>query len=84
MYNGAYAQILAEIFPTVSRYTGVAFSYNLGVAVLGGFTPFIVTHLISSLHTPLAPIYWLLPLIVIPIILTAVLYKETKGIELGA
>ncbi|MGC8543500.1 MAG: MFS transporter [Vulcanisaeta sp.] len=83
VYNGAYAQMLAEVFPTVSRYTGVAFSYNLGVAILGGFTPFIVTYLISSLHTPLAPIYWLLPLIVIPIILMAVLYKETKGIELG-
>jgi MHS family proline/betaine transporter-like MFS transporter len=84
VYNGAYGQMLAEIFPTVSRYTGVAFSYNLGVAILGGFTPFIVTYLISALHTPLAPIYWLFPLILIALILTAVLYKETKGIDLMA
>lgn len=83
VYNGAYGQMLAEIFPTTSRYTGVAFSYNLGVAILGGFTPFIVTYLIASLHTPLAPIYWLFPLIVIPIILTAIFYRETKGIDLG-
>ncbi|GAB6946023.1 hypothetical protein JCM16161A_01530 [Vulcanisaeta sp. JCM 16161] len=83
IYNGAYGQMLAEIFPTVSRYTGVAFSYNLGVAILGGFTPFIVTYLIATLKTPLAPIYWLFPLIVIPIILVALLYKETKGIDLS-
>lgn len=84
VYNGAYGQMLAEIFPTVSRYTGVAFSYNLGVAILGGFTPFIVTYLIATLKTPLAPIYWLFPLIVIPIILVALFYKETKGIDLSS
>lgn len=84
IYNGAYAQMMAEIFPTNIRYTGIAFSYNVGVGILGGFTPFILTFLIGITHDVLAPIWWLMPLIIIPIILTILWYKETCGIDLGA
>jgi len=83
IYNGSYGQMMSELFPTSFRYTGIAFSYNLGVGILGGFTPFIATWLISVTHSSLAIIYWILPLIIIPIIMVLLWYKETKGMELS-
>lgn len=44
-----------RLFPTQDRYTGVSFSYSLGVGVMGGLTPLILTMAIeyhSALFTP--------------------------------
>ena len=35
----------ATLFPPEVRISGVAFSYNLGIACLGGIAPFIFTYL---------------------------------------
>ncbi|MEM0099202.1 MAG: MFS transporter [Thermoplasmata archaeon] len=83
IYNGTYGQMMAEIFPTNMRYTGIALSYNLGVGIIGGFTPFILTYLITVTHNTLAPLYWLIPLIIVPIIMIFIWYKETKGKDLA-
>ncbi len=81
IWNGPYATVLSEMFPTSVRYTAVSFSYNFAVGIFGGFSPFVVTYLIAVTHNKLAPVYWLIPCLVLSLI-AVLLYKETKGINL--
>jgi MHS family proline/betaine transporter-like MFS transporter len=44
-----------RLFPAQDRYTGISFSYSLGVGVMGGLTPLILTMAVeyhSGLFTP--------------------------------
>jgi MFS transporter, MHS family, proline/betaine transporter len=59
-YSGALPALLAEIFPTRTRVTGMALSYNIGVPLFGGFAPFIVQWLIEQTGSKLAPSYYLI------------------------
>jgi MHS family proline/betaine transporter-like MFS transporter len=58
VYAGAWGTALADLFPVGIRTTGMTISYNLGVAVFGGFAPLIVTWLIATTGSPLAPAYY--------------------------
>lgn len=82
-WNGPYAAVISEIFPTSVRYTAVSFSYNFAVGIFGGFSPLIVTYLIATTHDKLAPVYWLIPLLLASLV-AVLLCKETKGIELDS
>jgi MHS family proline/betaine transporter-like MFS transporter len=55
MYSGPVMSVLAELFPTGLRATAVGLAYNLTAAVIGGFTPFIVTWLMAATGDPRAP-----------------------------
>ncbi|HEY5209926.1 MAG TPA: MFS transporter [Stellaceae bacterium] len=52
--------MLAELFPTRVRNTGLAVSYNIAVAIFGGFGQFIVAWLIIRTGDVLAPAYYVL------------------------
>jgi MHS family proline/betaine transporter-like MFS transporter len=52
--------LLAEIFPTGTRSTGLALSYNLAVTLFGGFAPLIATSLIAATGDKLAPSYYVM------------------------
>jgi MHS family proline/betaine transporter-like MFS transporter len=68
-YFGPMGALMANLFPAETRATGMAVGYNIGVAVFGGFTPFIATWLIATTGSPLAPSFW--------VMLTAVLSLGT-------
>ncbi len=57
---GPIAALLAEIFPTNTRSTGLALSYNLSVTLFGGFAPLIATSLIYQTGDKLAPSYYVI------------------------
>ncbi|MCR2052291.1 MFS transporter [Actinomyces bowdenii] len=57
--DGTLATFLAESFPTEVRYSGFALSFNGANALLGGTTPYIVTWLIKTTGSPLAPAVYL-------------------------
>jgi MHS family proline/betaine transporter-like MFS transporter len=57
-YFGPLPALLAEMFPTNIRSTGMSVSYNIGVTVFGGFAPLILTWLIASTGSLLAPSYY--------------------------
>jgi MHS family proline/betaine transporter-like MFS transporter len=59
-FAGSMAAALVELFPTHTRYTGMAIGYNLCVALMGGTTPLIATGLISLTGNELAPAYYLM------------------------
>lgn len=59
-YMGGLAALMVELFPTRMRTTGLSISYSLGVAIFGGFAPFINAWLISLTHDKLAPSFYLM------------------------
>lgn len=47
IYTAPATAVLAELYPTHVRATGVSLTYSLGVALFGGFTPYFITQIIS-------------------------------------
>ncbi len=48
LISGVYTAVLAELFPTYIRYSGVALCYNLGFAICGGLTPVVLQYFNQS------------------------------------
>jgi MFS transporter, MHS family, proline/betaine transporter len=65
---GPISALLAEIFPTGTRGTGLALSYNLSVTIFGGFAPLIVTAMIAATGNKLSPSFYVMATSVISII----------------
>ncbi len=59
-FSAALPALMAEIFPTRTRSTGMNISYNLGVTLFGGFAPFWIETLIAATHTAIAPSFFLM------------------------
>ncbi len=57
---GAISTALAEQFPVRQRSTGLALSYNIAVMLFGGFAQLIVTWLIATTGSPLAPAFYVM------------------------
>lgn len=60
LYSGSAPALMAELFPTRSRSRLSSISYALGVAIFGGFAPFIADWLIRTVGSPLAPTAYLI------------------------
>jgi MHS family proline/betaine transporter-like MFS transporter len=60
LYTGVIPSILAEMFPTRVRYTGLSVSYGFAVVLFGGFAPLISTWLVEISGYPLAPAFYIM------------------------
>jgi MHS family proline/betaine transporter-like MFS transporter len=60
LFAGCMAATLVELFPTRTRYTGVAIGYNVGQTLLGGTAPLVGTALIQLTGSDLAPAFYLM------------------------
>jgi MHS family proline/betaine transporter-like MFS transporter len=60
LYTGTIPSILAEMFPTPVRYTGLSVSYGFAVVLFGGFAPLIATWLVAATGNPLAPAFYIM------------------------
>lgn len=69
---------MSDLFPTEVRYSGLSVAYSTAVSIFGGFTPLILTALISATGSQLAPGVYLAGTAVISLI-AAVLVRETGG-----
>jgi nitrate/nitrite transporter NarK len=58
--SGPHPGMLTQLFPTATRSTGVALSYNIAVTLFGGLAPLTVTTLISVTGSNLVPAYYLI------------------------
>lgn len=56
---GPFAAMAAALFPTGVRATGLSLSSNLTAALLGGFTPFILTWLVAKTGDPMMPAHYM-------------------------
>jgi MFS family permease len=59
-YYGPFGALIAELFPANVRSIGLSLAYNIAVMMFGGFGPFIVTWLIDTTGSPLAPTYYVM------------------------
>lgn len=75
------AVLLTEIFPTRTRYTASAITYNLAFTLFGGTAPLICTFLIGATGSNLSPAFYLSGISLLGLI-GAVLLPETKAIRL--
>ncbi|WP_395064285.1 MFS transporter [Paraburkholderia silvatlantica] len=53
--NGTFACIVADMFPTRVRFSGVAIAFNLGMTIFSGPTPLVATWLIGKTGDPTSP-----------------------------
>jgi MHS family proline/betaine transporter-like MFS transporter len=60
LYTGVIPSILAEMFPTRVRYTGLSVSYGFAVVLFGGFAPLVATWLVAVTGNPLAPAFYIM------------------------
>ncbi len=56
----AYSTILSKLFPTPVRYSGIAMSYNLAYAIVGGLSPVLCTIAIQTTGSVLAPAWYIM------------------------
>ncbi len=78
-YSGVLPSLLAELFPTRIRASGIAISYNLSVLVFGGFAPFVAAWLIAATGSKLAPSFYLIATAVASI--AALLAVRRRGLD---
>jgi MFS family permease len=57
---GPLSTAIAEIFPAQIRSTALSLTYNLAASLLGGFTPFMLTWLVSVTGDKLMPAHYLM------------------------
>jgi MHS family proline/betaine transporter-like MFS transporter len=75
---GPIPAMLADIFPTSIRGTGLALSYNFSVTLFGGFAPLIVTWLIEVTGSKLAPSFYVTSTALISVIAVVMLSRRMR------
>jgi len=73
---GPVPAMLSDIFPTSTRGTGLALSYNFSVTLFGGFAPLIVTWMIASTESKLAPSFYVMATALISIVAVLLLGRR--------
>lgn len=56
----AYSSIVSGLFPTATRYSGLALSYNMTYAIFGGLSPLLCPLSIGIFHSVYAPAIYLI------------------------
>lgn len=74
--SGAAYIFVISLFEPQERFTGVAFSYNLGVAIFGGTAPMIATGLVKLTNYTHAPAYYIIILSIVFIGVTMIMKKQ--------
>ncbi len=59
LVNGTFACIIADMFPTRVRFSGIALAFNFSFTIFSGTAPLIGTWLIGRYADPAAPGYFL-------------------------
>lgn len=59
-FFGVFSTVMAELFPARVRSVGLSLAYNVAVMIFGGFAQFIVTWLIKTTDSPMAPAYYVM------------------------
>ena len=59
-FQGPMNLFMASLFSPETRYSGLAFSYCVGMAIFGGTTPMIATFLVDWTGSPVTPAFYVL------------------------
>jgi MHS family proline/betaine transporter-like MFS transporter len=67
--------LMADLFPTRMRYSGIGLGYNLALGIFGGTAPLVATALISTSGNLAEPAFYLIGLGILSLIVTFVLAR---------
>lgn len=73
---GPIPAMLSDIFPTQTRGTGLALSYNFSVTLFGGFAPLIVTWMIAATENKMAPSFYVVATALISLVAVITLRRR--------
>ena len=77
--QGAMSVTMVEMFPTRTRFSGIAIGYNISLALFGGTAPLVCTWLIDKLnHNVLAPAYYLIAMALISFVAALFVHNRPK------
>jgi MFS family permease len=79
--SGTFASILADLFPTRVRFTGVALAFNISFTVFSGTAPLIATSLIQRAGPANGPALFLILCAVLALIGTLAIRPFTGNIQ---
>jgi len=68
----------SDLFPISLRYSGVAVSFNIGITLFGGFTPFASTYLVNYTGSIYAPAFYIMALAVSYIALESYMHGKIE------
>jgi len=69
---------MVEMFPTKTRFSGVAIGYNISLALFGGTAPLVCTWMIARTGDVAAPAYYLMAMALVSLI-AVMLMKAPQG-----
>lgn len=75
------AALLSEVFPTRTRYTASAMTYNVAYTLFGGTAPLMATWLIGLSGSSLAPAFYLVVIALVALV-GGLALPETSRISL--
>jgi len=81
--NGPMSGIVADLFPTRVRFSGVAVSFNLAFSIFSGTAPLAATLLVAATGTSTGPAYFMVGCALLTVAATLVV-KRYEGRILGA
>ena len=79
VFFGLFSTVMAELFPPHVRSVGMSMAYNIAVMIFGGFAQFIVTWLIRTTGSPMAPAFYVMFGVVLGVI--AAFFIQRKAHE---
>ena len=79
-YSGTLPALMAELFPTATRSSGIAVAYNTSVPIFGGTAPLIATWLVATTGSQVAPSYYLIATAVLSLLVLIVIHMRVKTI----
>jgi MFS family permease len=82
LFNGTFAYLIADLFPTRIRFTGVALVMNIGMTLFSGVAPLVGTALIRATGELYAPGWFLTAAAVLGLV-ASLLVKRYDGHILG-
>jgi MFS family permease len=80
-YAGPLTAALADMFAVGVRVTGMSIAYNVGVALFGGFAPLIVTWLLITTGSQLAPAYYVMAGLALSFIATLLMPVASRSAQ---
>jgi MFS family permease len=79
VYFGVFSTVIAELFPANVRSLGMSIAYNIAVMVFGGFAQFIVTWLIRTTGSPMAPAYYVMFGVAVGLVAACFIREQPRG-----
>ncbi|WP_159107457.1 tricarballylate/proton symporter TcuC [Azospirillum sp. B506] len=81
-YTSSSLVALAERVPTQIRATGYGVATTLGLAIFGGFTPFVSQYLVNATGLKASPAFWVMFVSACGILGTLTFWKASRAIQM--